>query len=187
MEQLFALFNSIKPLSSGLERYLPTILRRFSYKKEEPILQVGQICRKIAFIQSGLVRVILVNHGQEFTMQFMKEGEIFFEPDSFTEQIPSTKGIVAIEDCEILGIGYDDLEETYHKFPEFNFHMRVINARSLARSIQLNRMLTGDTPSEKYALLLQREPELFRRVPLAYMASYLDIDLETLNELRSNK
>jgi CRP-like cAMP-binding protein len=38
---------------------------------------------------------------------------------------------------------------------------------------------------DKYLILLDREPTLFQRVPLTYIASYLGISRETLSRLRS--
>jgi CRP-like cAMP-binding protein len=38
---------------------------------------------------------------------------------------------------------------------------------------------------DKYISLLDNEPEIFQRIPLTYIASYLGISRETLSRLRA--
>jgi hypothetical protein len=40
------------------------------------------------------------------------------------------------------------------------------------------------TPEEKYLLLMKEQPQLFQRVPLHYIASFLSIEPESLSRLR---
>ena len=41
------------------------------------------------------------------------------------------------------------------------------------------------TAEERYLLLMERQPEIFQRVPLKYIASYLNIEAPSLSRLRS--
>jgi hypothetical protein len=38
---------------------------------------------------------------------------------------------------------------------------------------------------DKYLILLAKEPQLFQRIPLTYIASFLGITRETLSRLRA--
>jgi hypothetical protein len=38
---------------------------------------------------------------------------------------------------------------------------------------------------DKYLVLLEQEPQLFQRIPLTYIASFLGISRETLSRLRA--
>jgi hypothetical protein len=38
---------------------------------------------------------------------------------------------------------------------------------------------------DKYLILLDKEPQLFQRIPLTYIASFLGITRETLSRLRA--
>jgi hypothetical protein len=44
-----------------------------------------------------------------------------------------------------------------------------------------------ETAEQRYKKLLENNPELIKRVPLSYIASYLGITLETLSRIRSGK
>jgi hypothetical protein len=38
---------------------------------------------------------------------------------------------------------------------------------------------------DKYLILLDKEPQIFQRIPLTYIASYIGISRETLSRLRA--
>jgi len=54
--------------------------------------------------------------------------------------------------------------------------------REHARELRNIRMLSS---SQRYLALLERDPELVQRVPVMYLASYLDMTPETLSRMRS--
>jgi hypothetical protein len=41
------------------------------------------------------------------------------------------------------------------------------------------------TPEERYLDLVKKHPHIFQRIPLQYIASYLDIEPPSLSRLRS--
>jgi hypothetical protein len=45
-------------------------------------------------------------------------------------------------------------------------------------------MMQSASPEEKYRSLVEQYPQVFQRVPLHYIASYLGIDPESLIRLR---
>jgi CRP/FNR family transcriptional regulator, anaerobic regulatory protein len=185
MEELFIQLNGIRRLSAGLENRLRVILTKKHFKKGEIILEQGKVSKDIYFIKTGLIRGFEWKKNQEVTTWLMKEGDIIFSPESFMEQVPSDESIVALEDCEVWGITYDQLESIYDEFPEFNRHGRIITGKYYIHNKKLNSFLTRYTAKEKYLILLQNEPDLIKRVPLKYLASYLDVTPETLSAIRA--
>src|SRR6266700_2425233 len=126
MEELFKFLDGIRPISDGLRIHLKAILTQRLYQKGDLILREGQISKQICIILSGLIRGFDWQKEQEVTTWLMKEGDIFYSPESFIEQVPYEESIMAIENCVVLGISYDQLQETYKLFPEFNRHGRII-------------------------------------------------------------
>ena len=45
-------------------------------------------------------------------------------------------------------------------------------------------MMQSASPEEKYKSLIEKYPQVFQRVPLHYIASYLGIEPESLSRLR---
>ncbi|MNR16719.1 hypothetical protein D3C85_1333380 [compost metagenome] len=72
----------------------------------------------------------------------------------------------------------------YLKYMDFNFIGRKLTEYYYIRNeIQANdlRMLSA---KERYEQLLKRSPQLFQRVSLGHIASYLGISQETLSRIR---
>lgn len=63
----------------------------------------------------------------------------------------------------------------YHESKVSTSHFATLRRLSVAQS---------GSPEEKYQLLMQDQPELFQRIPLHYIASYLGIEPESLSRLR---
>lgn len=65
-----------------------------------------------------------------------------------------------------------------------NFINAVIEeyAQFLEEKIYFSQMMNS---IDKYLILLDKEPQLFQRIPLTYIASFLGITRETLSRLRA--
>jgi CRP-like cAMP-binding protein len=184
MEELFAYLSTIHPLSEDLkdvliQKLIPVTLRKKSYH-----LRKGQVCRTISFIQTGLVRCFYIKDDREVSSWFMKEGDVIVSVESFFKQQPSYESIQVLEDCEMLSLRYDDLQQIYRDHPEFNFVGRVLTEKYYTLSEQRLYSLRMQRASERYAHLMEHYPELIRRVPSTYISTYLGITLETLSRIK---
>jgi hypothetical protein len=63
---------------------------------------------------------------------------------------------------------------------------RLINQHYLIELIKRNNGMLNKTARERYEEFMELHGSLFKVVPLKYIASYLNISLETLSRLRSN-
>ena len=95
MEQLFLLFDTIRPLSPGIKNYIRSILVKKVIKKKEIILRKGEIAKYIYFIEKGVVRSFRYIRGKERTSWIMKEGDLFVSVSSFFSQKPASENIEA--------------------------------------------------------------------------------------------
>jgi CRP/FNR family transcriptional regulator, anaerobic regulatory protein len=184
MEELLQSLLSIAPMSQPLLAHLRARIKRIEYEKKELILREGKIANMIFFIQSGLVRSYYLLGGEEITNWFMKEGDICISVLSFLRRTPSVDILVAEEPCVCFGITHEELEETYKLFPEFNIHGRIITGEyyclSEDRSIALKRL----TPADRYALMMEKDPDLISRVSIQNMASFLNVKTRTYQKIR---
>lgn len=176
----------IEPMSPPLLDRLQTIIKRWDFKKKEPISKIGEVSNSIFYIRSGLVRGYGLVGRREATNWIMKEGDICISVVSFLRRIPSEIALVALEPCECYGIENVELEDTYTLHPEFNKHGRIITSEYYCRSEERVQARLRQTPEDKYELLLKKDPDLIARVPAKYMASFLDISIRTYEEIRKN-
>jgi CRP-like cAMP-binding protein len=187
MKALLSLLNNIHPLSSGLLHFLKEKLKTTTFRKKEFLLQAGNISRHIYFIKKGLVRSYYIQGGQEICSKFMKEGDIIVSASGFFLQRESDEFIQAIEDSYVLHLCYEELEYIYKHFMEFNIISRILTTKSYLLSEQRLSFIRVKKAPDRYKLMLEHFPELILRVPAKYIASYLNISVETLSRIRSRK
>jgi hypothetical protein len=117
------------------------------------------------------------------TTWLLKENDIFISVDSFFDQTASQENIEALEECEIEGITYTELEDTIKLFPEFAHHRDIIKTDYYKRSHTL-ATIKGLSHLERYEWLLKTDIELTTRVPAEYLASYLGMSKDNLFRAR---
>jgi|SRR5579871_710742 len=184
MEKLLEFLQSIHPLSEGLLKFLSDHLKYKELSRKSYLLEAGQTCRHICFIETGLLRCFYLHNGTEVCSWFMKEGDVIVSVESFFNQKPSYESIQAIEPCCVHYITHDELQYAFTHFPEFNFTARVLTEKYYAMSEQRLFAIRMQRAPERYTYLLEKFPELVLRVPSKYIASYLGITEVTLSTLK---
>jgi len=154
-------------------------------RRNDLILQAGDICRHKIFVASGLLRTYSIDaNGNEHILQFSPEHTWTLDVESYDKAIPSLVNIGAVEPSEILIWEKNDFENIRAELPSF----RKFAEELISRNIYYNRqrMLTtlSATPEEKYQDFVIRFPNLLQRLPLRMIASYLGISLKTLTRIR---
>ena len=184
MNELLDFLHSVHPLSPGLRQYLQNVLQLKVLPKKEYLLKTGQVCNRIYFIESGIVRCFYVKYEKEICSWFMKEGDVIISVESFFTQQPSYESIQALEDCVLHSIRHEELQYIFREFPEFNFIARILTERYYTLSEQRLYSLRMERAYERYHHLITKHAELVQRVPSTFIASYLGITLETLSRIK---
>jgi CRP/FNR family transcriptional regulator, anaerobic regulatory protein len=185
MEEILAFLSKIYPLSEACKAYLREVVEKKDIKKGEFLLRPGEVCRHLYFIKKGLLRCYYLLRAEEVTDWFFWEGRTVVSVRSWYTQTPGNDFIQALEDCELYFISYNDLEFVYRHFLEFNFVGRVLTVEYLLvwhALAQNTRLLTA---AERYQLILEQQPEMLQRVPLRYLATWLNMTPETPSRIRS--
>ncbi|WP_412466172.1 Crp/Fnr family transcriptional regulator [Pedobacter sp. KLB.chiD] len=184
-QNLFSVFNAIYPLSEELKMAIVRNSHIAQFKKKTTLLSAGESSNTIYFIISGAARVYyLDNEGKQTNTWFLFENELLISVYGFFTGQPSFEYIETIEDTTLIAVKKEKLDEIYLQFLEFNFIGRKLTEYYYIRNeIQANelRMLSA---KERYEKLLKRNPQLFQRVSLGHIASYLGISQETLSRIR---
>lgn len=187
MEILLQYLDSIHPMSEGCKERLTSILKFKEVQKKGLLLRAGHICQHIYFIQKGLLRCFYFKNDVEISSWFMREGDVIVSVESFFHQATSYESIQALEDSELHYISYRELQDIYHRFPEFNFIARVLTEKYYCLSEQRLYSIRMMRASERYDYLLEHHPEFILRVPAKYLASYLGITPEMLSKIKAGK
>ena len=154
-------------------------------KKKEHYIMEGNICSATAFVNKGcLRRYIIDNHAKEVILNFALENYWIGDLEGLFFQKPSAYYIQALENSELYILPRDNFFRVYEEIPEFKkFHDNKVQRNHYSTLKRLS-LAKSATPEEKYLLLMKEQPQLFQRIPLHYIASYLGIEPESLSRLR---
>ncbi len=88
-------------------------------KKGKNLLNLGEICKNVFFIESGYLRVFIENDGVEINTDFVFENNFVTNLKSLRLSVPSDTIIQAGENSIIYKFDKEKLSELYKEFPEF--------------------------------------------------------------------
>ncbi|HZE86158.1 MAG TPA: Crp/Fnr family transcriptional regulator [Puia sp.] len=184
MNKLVQYLHSIHPLSSGLREHLYSVVKTTDVRRRERLLKIGEVCTHIHFIEKGLFRCYYESDSGEVCAWFMKEGDVIVSVGSFFSQAPSYQAILAMEESIVHSITYEELQRIYKRFPEFNLIGRLITEKYYDLCEDRLYSLRMKKAAERYHYFLEGQPEMARRIPATYIASYLGITRETLSRIK---
>jgi len=187
MTGLFSYLHSISPLSETLRQHLQQIVKRKELARKEHLLQAGQVCKSIWFIERGLLRCYTARESGEVCSWFMKEGDVCMSVESFFLQQSSLENIQAMENTELYSIEFEELQQIYREFPAFNITGRVLLEKYYLLSEQRLTAMRSRRAPERYRWLGEHSPELLQRVPAKYLASYLGITEVMLSNIKGRR
>lgn len=150
-------------------------------KKNEILLEAGQVCRSVYFAVSGVFYQYRMHDIDENIIDLHIENEWFLNYASFISQKPSVDTLRAYSDSEILELTVDSLHHLIGLSPVFFQLAKLMQAPALRSQFFDEAM----TPTEKYNHVLEHRPQLLQKFPLKYIASYLKITPETLSRVRA--
>jgi CRP-like cAMP-binding protein len=161
-------------------------LQVFDYKRNEVLISAGQVEKYVYLIVSGAVRVVYRNGGEEFNIRFGYKDSVLTSLPSFFDASPSLFAIVALRKTRVQKLGRQD----YINFISNSSSGQAVHLALLEdlvkQTIEREIDLLTTSPSQRYARVLKRSPQLFQHIPAYHIANYLRMTAETLSRLRKS-
>ena len=162
------------------------IIRCRKFHKGDIILADGETCTCLSYIEKGLTRQHYVKHDKDMTEHISCEGGVVFCIDSYFNGTPTHLAIEALEPTIIWEMPRDSMET----LAETNADLAYLYRRFMENSLMLSQVkadiLRFESAKDRYTKLMHLFPEIIQRAPLTYVASYLQMSLETLSRVRSS-
>ena len=150
------------------------------------LLQQGQPCRDLWFVQRGLLRSYYTTERDEVTCWATPPGDFMTSLTAFLNQTPSPENIQALEPTQLMVLSRSHWQQLYDQQPAFRerWH-RGVEARYADLELRMGSLRAMQAP-ERYAFMEKQYPDLVRHLPLKYVASILGIEPRHLSRIRAS-
>ncbi len=151
------------------------------------LLAEGQISKTLFIIEKGCLRTWINSNGKDITTQFFFEGQGVSAIESFRRHQPSLYSIESIEPCILQTLSQKKFQLLIDDSPTLRKEMEEHLFKRFTEAQKYLLSHLRDTPQQRYADLLTNHPEIIRRVPQHYIASYLGITPVSLSRIRNRR
>ena len=154
--------------------------------KKDYYLRAGELCKSKAYLNKGCARnFVLDEQGHERILFFAFEDWWLGDFDSYYSGKPGTNYIQMLEDSELLVISKENFQKAEQKIPKLKqwYSSKMLRSASASRNkIEEIKTLSAE---ERYLKLIEKQPHIFQRIPLQHIASYLNIEPQSLSRMRN--
>lgn len=176
--------SKLVQLSDEAKLDVERMFLRERHPKSTILVQEGDVCNRLFFVESGLLRIYYVREGKEVTYAFRAEGDFTTAMDGFFEQRPTRYFIETIEPVTMRVISLNDLNFLFDKYKEVERLGRLVGFRYVQEAGEHLYNLQFQSAKDRYASLIEKHPSILKRVSLGSIASFLGITQETLSRIR---
>ncbi|CAM4013350.1 cAMP-binding domain of CRP or a regulatory subunit of cAMP-dependent protein kinases [Pedobacter westerhofensis] len=160
------------------------ILQEKKLRKKDMLLEAGQVCNFIGFLNSGVIREYAFEKGKESTLDFVTENQFVVDFQSFIRGVKSTQYLEALTDVELLIFKKNGLNALYDKYKIWERFGRLIIEQVFCDMEAKRKKIIATSLEEQYHNFASAYPQVVQHVPQYYIASYLGLSPEHLSRIR---
>lgn len=149
------------------------------------IIKAGVLQENIYYLTQGLVRGYYINeNGNEVTTNFVNHIGWITHYSALLTQTPSKYQFQSLEASEYVGIPFSIVQSGYKKYKGLEKFGRLIAEQNLI--IQQNRIESFQflNAEQRYLNFIDNFPELYNRISLTHLSTYLGIQRQSLTRIR---
>jgi CRP-like cAMP-binding protein len=153
--------------------------------KNDFLIREGQVCKEVAFVQSGFFRSFYYNaSGEETTYCFSFSGAFITAYSSLLTQEKTIENIYAMTDAVVFSIPRKEIIKLEQQSSNW---LRLIKQLAEQEYLKMEQrvFLLKESAEFRYNDLLLHHPEYLQQIPLHQLASFLGITQRHLSRIRS--
>jgi hypothetical protein len=154
--------------------------------KKNYYLRAGSCCHSKAYLNKGCARNFVVDEkGHERILFFSFEDWWLGDFESYYSGKPATNNVQVLGRFRTAGNFKRKLSKSEQEIPKLKqwYSSKMLSSASAARN-RIEEMKTLSA-KERYLNLLEKQPHIFQRIPQQYIASYLNIEPQSLSRMRN--
>ncbi len=159
--------------------------KKISIDRNEFLKVKGSIDTNLYYIESGSLRIFVLDENEEQTIRFGYKENLIVSLDSFLTGKPSDLYIQAIKKTIIKVITKQQIDKFLETESNRNLWTKILENLVIQQMEREIDILTN-SPKERYERVLKRSPQLFQEIPNKHIANYLRMSAETLSRLKKS-
>lgn len=172
-------------MSKAELEYLQCGLTVTELKSKHFYIHANTIQKEIGFVFSGLLRAFYVDKdGNEISVNFIREEKYATHYSAFITQTPCKYYFQCIEPSIIVNLSYKHIQDGYNKFPNLERYGRLVAEEVIKVQQRRIESFLFENAEIRYLDFVKENPDLFNRVSLSYLASFLGIERQSLTRIR---
>lgn len=185
MENIIRKIRSYYPVSDRALQLLTSCMKKHEIPARTILIQSGKFDHEVYFIEQGVTRSYILHDGKDITTWFSMEGDAVCGSWDLYRSKPGFEFVETLEKIIAYSISISDLNRLYATDIDIANWMRVLQQENFLwlQDMHINRLVLP--VKDRYTELLKKWPDIFQRVNLGYIASYLGTTLPTLSRIRS--
>ena len=164
---------------------LESILVPMKFAKGAMVLNEGEVCKNIYYIDKGLLRQFYYKNDKELTEHLGVENTIVMCIESLFQEEPTHLMVETLEPTILYALPKQKLEQV----ALHNVNIQILYRKLLEESLILSQvhadLVRFESAQDRYKKLCKLMPQVVLRAPLVYIASYLQMTPETLSRVRA--
>ena len=139
----------------------------------------------LGFVTTGLLRGYYINDlGEDITTTFVKEREWATDYPSLLLHKSSRYNFQCLELTTIISVPFTHIQKGYDLFTGFERNGRLIAEEVLKQQQKRIESFQFDSAEQRYLTFINENPQLFNRISLTHLSSYLGIERPSLSRIR---
>ncbi|MBB6331381.1 CRP-like cAMP-binding protein [Chryseobacterium sediminis] len=187
MQNLLKYIRSLTSFSDESWTILQPALSERNYRKNELMLQEGEVCHSLFYIDKGFCKSYYEIDGDIKNTGFFFENEIATNISSFGSGQKSEFNIMACEELQVVIFDKTKLFEAAGNTPEIETLGRHCIREFASRQGEFSDLFKLYTAKQRLEYIESQHPEMLQRVSLTQLASFLGVARETLSRIRKRR
>jgi CRP-like cAMP-binding protein len=180
--------NKIFALSGITQEELKQIIphyKQVTFKKNEYLLQQGQVEKAYWFVESGYIRSYVVDtEGNDITFNLYGPEDVVIDYPSMFFFAPTRENIQALTEVVCWEIPFSSFQEMFSNIPNYREQQRGLLVGSYFALKEHSISLIADQAKDRYLKLMKDKPQIVQNVSLKHIATLLGITDTSLSRIR---
>lgn len=159
------------------------ISKPVTFKKKEYLIKEGKICDFIGIVESGIIKSFIHKDVVDYNNGFYLPNQFFSAYSSFSKQKPAVSNLQAMQETTARIISFNQLNQLYETSPLWYKFGKYIAEKFYYLKCNRETSLLQDSALERFELFIKNHPKIEQLVPQHEIASYLNIQPESLSRL----